>query len=167
MSFLSSQNLEVIRRVTSLVSPSKNMQFCNEQIRTQPLFSPPCASATYGSARMCRRKNMIYKFLGMVAKNYKYGMFCQQCHPSVVLDGADIRPRNVSQIHTKLLFAYVTTLSLAPLWRHGETNPLSKLPPPKNFQIFQDGCRPTCTRMLSGQHGNLSVSDSGNMFKIS
>ena len=33
------------------------MQFCNEQIRTQPLFSPPCASATYGSARMCRRKN--------------------------------------------------------------------------------------------------------------
>ena len=33
------------------------MQFCNEQIRTQPLFSPPCASATYGSAWMCRRKN--------------------------------------------------------------------------------------------------------------
>ena len=33
------------------------MQFCNEQIRTQPLFSPPCASATYGSARMCRQKN--------------------------------------------------------------------------------------------------------------
>ena len=32
------------------------MQFCNEQIKTQPLFSPPCASATYGSARMCRRK---------------------------------------------------------------------------------------------------------------
>ena len=57
MSFLSSQNLEVIQWVTSLLSPSKNMQFCNEQIRTQPLFSPPCASATYGSARMCRRKN--------------------------------------------------------------------------------------------------------------
>ena len=33
------------------------MQFCNEQIRREPLFSPPCASATYGSARMCRRKN--------------------------------------------------------------------------------------------------------------
>ena len=33
------------------------MHFCNEQIRTQPLFSPPCASATYGSARVCRRKN--------------------------------------------------------------------------------------------------------------
>ena len=55
--FSLSENLEVIRRVTSLLSLSKNMQFCNEQIRTQPLFSPPCASATYGSARMCRRKN--------------------------------------------------------------------------------------------------------------
>ena len=55
--FSLSENLEVIRRVTSLLSQSKNMQFCNEQIRTQPLFSPPCASATYGSARMCRRKN--------------------------------------------------------------------------------------------------------------
>ena len=48
----------MIRRVTSLLSPSKNMQFCNEQIRTQPLFSPPCASATYGSARMCTWKNV-------------------------------------------------------------------------------------------------------------
>ena len=57
MSFLSSQNLEVIRWVTLLLSPIKNMQFCNEQIRTQPLFSPPCGSATYGSTRMCRRKN--------------------------------------------------------------------------------------------------------------
>ena len=57
---LSSQNLEVIRRVTSLLSPSKSMQFCNEQIRTQPLFSPPCANATYGSARMCRRKNVCF-----------------------------------------------------------------------------------------------------------
>ena len=62
VSYLSSQNLEVIRWVTSLLSPSKNMQLCNEQIRTHPLFSPPCASATYGSARMCRRKNgKLYK----------------------------------------------------------------------------------------------------------
>ena len=38
---------------------SKNMQFCNEQIRTQPLFSPPCASATHGSARIWRRKNGV------------------------------------------------------------------------------------------------------------
>ena len=55
--FSLSENLELIRRVTSLLSPSENMQFRNEQIRTQPLFSPPCASATYHSARMCRRKN--------------------------------------------------------------------------------------------------------------
>ena len=55
-----------MRWVTSLLSPSKNMQFCNEHIRTQPLFSPPCASATYGSARMCRRKNVP----------------CQYCHIS-------------------------------------------------------------------------------------
>ena len=27
------------------------------RIRTQPLFSPPCVSATYSSAWMCRRKN--------------------------------------------------------------------------------------------------------------
>ena len=55
--FSLSENLELIRQVTSLLSPSENMQFCNEQIRTQPLFSPPCASATYDVARMCRRKN--------------------------------------------------------------------------------------------------------------
>ena len=56
--FSLSENLELIRRVTFLLSPSENMQFCNEQIRTQPLFSPPCASATYDVARMCRRKNI-------------------------------------------------------------------------------------------------------------
>ena len=54
-----SQNLKAIRRVTSLLSPNKNMQFCNEQIRTHPIFSPPRASATCGSARMCRRKNSV------------------------------------------------------------------------------------------------------------
>ena len=34
------------------------MLFCNEQTRIQPILSPACASATYGSAWMCRRKNM-------------------------------------------------------------------------------------------------------------
>ena len=37
---------------------------------------------------------MIYHFLGMELKNYKFGMFCQQCHPSVASGDADIRPRN-------------------------------------------------------------------------
>ena len=48
--------------------------------------------------------DMIYQFLGMEAKNYKVGMFCQQCHPSVASGDADIRPRNASQIHTCHLF---------------------------------------------------------------
>ena len=39
------------------VTTELNMQFCNGQTRAQPLFSPPCASATYGNARMRRRKN--------------------------------------------------------------------------------------------------------------
>ena len=48
--------------------------------------------------------DMIYQFLGMEAKNYKFGMFCQQCHPSVASGDADIRPRNTSRIHTSHLF---------------------------------------------------------------
>ena len=48
--------------------------------------------------------DMIYQFLGMDAKNYKFGMFCQQCHPSVASGDADIRPRNASRIHTRHLF---------------------------------------------------------------
>ena len=48
--------------------------------------------------------DMIYQFLGMEAKNYKFGMFCQQCHPSVALGDADNQPRNASRIHTCHLF---------------------------------------------------------------
>ena len=48
--------------------------------------------------------DMIYQFLDMEAKNYKFGMFCQQCHPSVASGDADIRPRNASRIHTCHLF---------------------------------------------------------------
>ena len=48
--------------------------------------------------------DMIYQFLGMEAKNYKFGMFCQQCHPSMASGDADIRPRNASRIHTCHLF---------------------------------------------------------------
>ena len=54
----------------SLLSPSKNMQFCNEQISTQPLFSPPCTSATYGSARMCRRENIFPQFAAISYREY-------------------------------------------------------------------------------------------------
>ena len=34
--------------------------------------------------------DMIYQFIGMEAKNYKFGMFCQQCHPSMASGDADI-----------------------------------------------------------------------------
>ena len=63
----------------------------------------------------------IYQFLGMEAKNYKFGVFCQQCHPSVATGDADIRPRNASRIHTCHLF-----LSISPIWRIRETNPSTK-----------------------------------------
>ena len=69
--------------------------------------------------------DMIYQFLGMEAKNYKFGMFCQQCHPSVASGDADIRPRNASRIHT-CHFVYVVILSISPIWRIGETNPSTK-----------------------------------------
>ena len=46
----------------------------------------------------------IYQFLGMEAKNYKFGMFCQQYHPSVAPGDADNRPRNASRIHTCHLY---------------------------------------------------------------
>ena len=48
--------------------------------------------------------DMIYQFLGMETKNYKFGMFCQQCHPPVASGDADIRPRNASRIPTCHLF---------------------------------------------------------------
>ena len=48
--------------------------------------------------------DMIYQFLGMEAKTYKFGMFCQQCHPSLASGDADIQPRNASRIHTCHLF---------------------------------------------------------------
>ena len=48
--------------------------------------------------------DMICQFLGMDAKNFKFGMFCQQCHPSVASGDADIWPRNASRIHNRHLF---------------------------------------------------------------
>ena len=48
---------------------------------------------------------MIYQFLGIGEKNYKFGMFCQQCHPSMASVDADIQPRNASWIHNCHLFS--------------------------------------------------------------
>ena len=70
--------------------------------------------------------DMIYWFLGMEAKNYKFSVFCQQCHPC-------IRGPRWCQYSTEkclqglhLLFVYVVILSISPLWRTGEANPFGK-----------------------------------------
>ena len=55
----------------------------------------------------------------------KYGMFCQQCHPSVAPGDADIRQR-IASLFLHLPFVYVIILSISPLWRTGETNPLGR-----------------------------------------
>ena len=68
-------------------------------------------------------------WLGMDAKNYKFGRFCQQCHPSVASGDADIRPRNA-------LTARPQKPKLSLILK----------------QIFQDGGRRTCTRTLGGKH---------------
>ena len=46
----------------------------------------------------------IYQFLGMEAKNFKFGMFCRQCNPSMAPGDFDIQPRNASWIYTCHLF---------------------------------------------------------------
>ena len=72
---------------------------------------------------------MIYQFLGMEAKNYKFGLFCQQCHPSVAPGDADIRPRNASRIHTchlfMLQFCLCEYVSILENW--GDKTPWPKL----------------------------------------
>ena len=42
--------------------------------------------------------------MAMEAKNYKFGMFCQYCHPFVTPGDGEIRLRNASRIHTCHLF---------------------------------------------------------------
>ena len=44
--------------------------------------------------------DIVHQFLGTDAKNYKFDMFCPQCHLSVAPDDTNIRQRNASQIHT-------------------------------------------------------------------
>ena len=48
--------------------------------------------------------DMAYQFFDMEAKNYKFGMFCQQFDPSEAPGDANIRPRNASRIHACHLF---------------------------------------------------------------
>ena len=46
----------------------------------------------------------LWQLICRFAKNYKFDMFCQQCHPSVASGDANIRSRNASRIHTRHLF---------------------------------------------------------------
>ena len=84
--------------------------------------------------------DMIYQFLGMEAKNYKFGMFCQQCHPSVASGDADIRLPD-----SHLPFVYVVILSISPIWRIGETNPSTK-----TFKILFSLVMPTSGKVVAG-----------------
>ena len=61
--------------------------------------------------------DIVYQFLGTDAKIV---MRCQQCHPSVAPDDADIRPRNASQIHTGhlLTLQFCLHLCLGELGKH-------------------------------------------------
>ena len=79
---------------------------------------------------------MIYQFLGMETKNYKFGMFCQQCHPSVASGDADIRPRNASRIPTCHLFTSLFCLYL----QFGESG--RQIPRAKLLEYcFQKSCQ--------------------------
>ena len=60
--FSSSQNLEVIRWVTSLLSPSKNMQLCNEQIRVKVQFR---------GLELFRKKGTLFEEESYLAKIFR------------------------------------------------------------------------------------------------
>ena len=62
----------------------------------------------------------LYQFLGMEARNYKFGMFCRQWHPFVAPGDADIRPRNAYQIHTCHLFHHFVYTCISTLENQGD-----------------------------------------------
>ena len=58
--------------------------------------------------------DMIYQFLGMEAKNYKFGMFCQKCHPSVAsvipIFDREMPPGFTPDIYLHCNFVYISNL---------------------------------------------------------
>ena len=70
--------------------------------------------------------DVIYQFIGMEAKNYKFGMFCQQCHrihpwPQVMLIFDQERPPGFTPaICLRCNFVYISILE------NRETNPSTK-----------------------------------------
>ena len=127
---------------------------------------------------------MIYQFLVMEAKNYKFSMFCQQCHPSVAPDDGNIQPRNAPRftpaIYLRRNFVYISNLenrgdkfvdqNFKNIVLDGYANFREKLSraltarpqkPKLSWilkQIFQDGSHPTYTWMLGGKHTGESGS---------
>ena len=72
---------------------------------------------------------MIYQFLGMEAKNYKFGI----CFANNAILMPSIRGLRWCRYSTEkclpdshLPFVYVVILSISPIWRIGETNPSTK-----------------------------------------
>ena len=84
---------------------------------------------------------VIYQFLGMEAKNYKFGMFCQQCHPRWC---RYLTENCFPDSH--LPFVYVVIFSfLSPIWRIWETN-LSTITSKILFSIVVPTFRKSCRR---------------------
>ena len=120
----------------------------------------------------------------MDAKNYKFGMFCQQCHPSVAWGDADIDqempPGFTPAICLRRNFVYISKLenrgdksldqnflnivfNSRADFREKLSKALTARPQKPKLslilkQIFQDGGRRTCTRTLGGKHTRKSAS---------
>ena len=131
---------------------------------------------------------MIYQFLGMEAKNYKFGMFCQQCHPNAIHPWPQVMPifdREMPPGFTPAIclrrnFVYISNLehrgdkSLnqnfknivfnrhANFWEKLSKALTARPQKPKLSwilkQIFQDGGHRTYTRTLGGRHTRKSAS---------
>ena len=93
-------------------SRAATLHLCNMADRGEKLQQPHCYHPFSDSMDTYLTKNHYENYSPKMVPtnptgswtNYKFGMFCQQWHPSVASGDADIRPRNVSRIHTCHLF---------------------------------------------------------------
>ena len=105
-----------------------------------------------------------YQFLGMEAKNYKLGIFCQQCHPSVAPAPWWRRYSTKKCLpDSHLPFVYVVVLSISPIWGIRETNP-SRKTSKILFWIVMATFRKSCHRPWLHGLKNQSQIGSSNKF---